>query len=198
MVENVRQTRVVSQVLTSKQWDYYLLLALAGQETEADRHGRQHYDSAEQNIYQEENQEKNLHQQSDLPHLEDVKSDGERNDPDLEAYRNYFGPDGRFRQELVVEGDAGQEMEDYQEVEEVRLEVEMPAPYTVKLHSVYEEGLTGSHLANRQHQRGAMEEWAAGQQAGPGEMGNGILLEDLLPDERLTRDLMRVDHAFDE
>ena len=98
----------------------------------------------------------------------------------------------------MVEGDAAQEMEDYQEVEEIRLEVERPAPYTVKLHSVYEEGLAGSHLANRQHQRQAMDEWSAGQGAGPGEMGNGILLEDLQPDERLTRDLMRVDHAFDE
>ena len=84
----------------------------------------------------------------------------------------------------------------------------------IKLQSQYEEGITGVHLMNKYQQQYAMDEFVAGEdidvanidqkypplsgRLGPGEMGNGAILERLSIDENTKKELMYLDHAFNQ
>ena len=50
--------------------------------------------------------------------------------------------------------------------------------YTIRLSSAYEDNITGVHGMNKAQQKWAMDEFVAGRMS-PGEMGNGIVLEDV-------------------
>ena len=50
--------------------------------------------------------------------------------------------------------------------------------YKLMLSSSYDDNLLGVHLENRKTQKWAMDEFVAGRLP-PGEMGNGIILEDV-------------------
>ena len=69
--------------------------------------------------------------------------------------------------------------------------------YKVILTSSYEDDLQGVHLSNKQEQDDAMSEFVAGRLA-PGEMGNGIELENMVAREKKRREVMYQAHGFDE
>jgi len=69
--------------------------------------------------------------------------------------------------------------------------------YKVVLSSSYEDHLVGVHLANKEEQDAAMQEFVAGRLAA-GEMGNGVLLEEMKPAEQKLREQMYQAHGFDE
>ena len=69
--------------------------------------------------------------------------------------------------------------------------------YTIVLNSAYEDNLEGVHLMNKYQQKFAMDEFVSGRLA-PGEMGNGIVLQDMIHEEKLKMDLIYYDHAFNQ
>jgi len=69
--------------------------------------------------------------------------------------------------------------------------------FKVVLTSSYEDNLTGSHLANKNEQDSAMQEFVAGRLVA-GEMGNGVELENMKPKEKELREKMYQAHGFDE
>jgi len=69
--------------------------------------------------------------------------------------------------------------------------------YKVVLTSSYEDNLTGSHLANKELQDQAMQEFVAGRLVA-GEMGNGVQLEEMKKREEDMREAMYQAHGFDE
>ena len=69
--------------------------------------------------------------------------------------------------------------------------------YKVVLSSSYADHLEGVHLANKEEQDRAMEEFVAGRLVA-GEMGNGVVLEEVKPKEQAVRDAMYQAHGFDE
>lgn len=69
--------------------------------------------------------------------------------------------------------------------------------YKVVLSSSYEDHLVGVHLANKEEQDAAMQEFVAGRLAA-GEMGNGVILEEMKPAEEKLREQMYQAHGFDE
>ena len=69
--------------------------------------------------------------------------------------------------------------------------------FTIVLNSAYEDNLEGVHLMNKYQQKFAMDEFVAGRLA-PGEMGNGLVLEDMVPEEKLKMDVTYYDHAFNQ
>ena len=69
--------------------------------------------------------------------------------------------------------------------------------YTITLQSSYEDNLTGVHGKNKFEQKWAMDEFVAGRMK-PGEMGNGIVLEDINLNEKLKMNTQYYDHAFQQ
>ena len=69
--------------------------------------------------------------------------------------------------------------------------------YTITLQSSYEDNLTGVHGKNKFEQKWAMDEFVAGRME-PGEMGNGVVLEDINLDEKLKMNTQYYDHAFQQ
>ena len=60
-----------------------------------------------------------------------------------------------------------------------------------------QDNIVGVHAMNKWQQKWAMDEFVAGRM-GPGEMGNGIVLEDVEFGEKLKMTDQYYDHAFQQ
>ncbi|XP_023340384.1 polypeptide N-acetylgalactosaminyltransferase 5 isoform X2 [Eurytemora carolleeae] len=69
--------------------------------------------------------------------------------------------------------------------------------YNLHLTLVYDKELSGVHKENLEEQEKALKLFEADQLL-PGDLGTGVLLKEMNSDEKLKRDLMFIDHAFDE
>ena len=69
--------------------------------------------------------------------------------------------------------------------------------YKIVLTSSYEDNLQGVHLRNKEQQDLAMAEFVTGRSA-PGEMGNGIELDNMVARESVKKETMYQAHGFDE
>ena len=123
----------------------------------------------------------------------------------MDAYQNFFDENGKFKANLFNQDlpkDEYEVVEESSPVEEDSTEnIEydhMRTPnFTIVLNSAYEDNLEGVHLMNKYQQKFAMDEFVSGKLA-PGEMGNGIVLQDMHPDEKLKMNLIYYDHAFNQ
>ena len=88
--------------------------------------------------------------------------------------------------------ETGEEEEEVIEYNHIRTPL-----YTIRLSSAYEDNITGVHGMNKAQQKWAMDEFVAGRM-GPGEMGNGIVLEDVEFGEKLKMTDQYYDHAFQQ
>ena len=139
---------------------------------------------------------------SAVENTENLIQNGDDN-PNIEQYRNMFDENGKFNRDLIK---TELEKDEYNDVIEASLpenadekafdHIRTPL-YTIRLSSAYEDNLRGSHLQNKYMQKWAMDEFVAGRMK-PGEMGNGIVLEDMTIDENTKKELMFIDHAFSE
>ena len=125
------------------------------------------------------------------------------NQPNIDSYKNMFDENGKFNRELIREELTKDEYTDVEQAgipegaNEAQYDHIRTPLYTIRLTSAYEDNLKGSHLQNKYMQKWAMDEFVAGRMK-PGEMGNGIVLEDMTIDEDTKKELMFIDHAFSE
>ena len=127
-------------------------------------------------------------------------------DQNLESYQSMFDEQGKFKHSLFnqelpkdefdifeeTDKDTDVEEEDIVEYNHIRTPL-----YTIRLSSAYEDNITGVHGLNKVQQKWAMDEFVAGRMA-PGEMGNGIVLEDVEFTEKLKITDQYYDHAFQQ
>jgi len=137
---------------------------------------------------------------------EQVEAVEEEDDHLLAQFQSMFDESGKFKKDLIegqekmFRGDI-QDNLDVMEVSEPDRSGDgggMPPLYRVKHRNIYEEGMIDDpHLSNRADQKESMRRYLeeGGQ---PGEMGNGVILEDLEISENTKKELMYVDHAFEE
>eukprot|EP00090_Calanus_glacialis_P045645 TRINITY_DN8611_c0_g1_i1.p1 TRINITY_DN8611_c0_g1~~TRINITY_DN8611_c0_g1_i1.p1 ORF type:complete len:759 (+),score=153.42 TRINITY_DN8611_c0_g1_i1:17-2293(+) len=123
--------------------------------------------------------------------------------PSIDGYKKMFDENGKFNRELIKDELARDEYTDVEQAgipegaDETQYDHIRTPLYTIRLTSAYEDNLKGSHLQNKYMQKWAMDEFVAGRMK-PGEMGNGIVLEDMTIDEDTKKELMFIDHAFAE
>ena len=60
-----------------------------------------------------------------------------------------------------------------------------------------QDNIVGVHAMNKWQQKWAMDEFVAGR-LGPGEMGNGVLLEEVAWEEKMRMNAQYYDHAFQQ
>ena len=63
--------------------------------------------------------------------------------------------------------------------------------------SAVQDNIVGVHAMNKWQQKWAMDEFVAGR-LGPGEMGNGVLLEEVSWEEKMRMNAQYYDHAFQQ
>jgi len=159
-------------------------------------------ESDHEKIFQGHNQEENIEDHISNEIVEEHDA-GIETDPHLDGFKKMFDENGNFNRELIREELTKDEYDivEESEIPDVSDETEynhIKTPlYTIKLTSAFEDNLVGSHLQNKYMQKWAMDEFVSGRMK-PGEMGNGIVLEDMTIDENTKKEIMFLDHAFAE
>ena len=114
-----------------------------------------------------------------------------------------FDEKGKFKHNLInqempkEEFDIFEETDKDDEKESIEYNHIRTPLYTIRLSSAYEDNITGVHGMNKVQQKWAMDEFVAGRM-GPGEMGNGIVLDDVEFSESLKMNELYYDHAFQQ